>query len=188
MIALDVQPMSVVEDIGFMKLMNVHSLSEILTTKHENYYKLSHKLKKKKIDLIEYCALTTDIWTSRQTLGYICNSYLSLYRWSVESMFFCVGHQRDAQQPHCGEYYKFHKTLVTNNPAKIVAAIRLNGWKHIPCFAHTSNLDPVMDDVSKKCLYIASYFHCSYKATRETNRNLNLSWTEKLQVHTRHLN
>lgn len=30
--------------------------------------------------------------------------------------------------------------LVTDNASNIVAAVRLNGWKHMPCFAHTLNL------------------------------------------------
>ena len=63
--------------------------------------------------------------------------------------------------------------VVTDNAANIVAAIRLNGWKHVPCFAHTLNLivqdalkaNPVLSDISKKCQDIVSYFHCSCKAT-----------------------
>ena len=29
---------------------------------------------------------------------------------------------------------------VTDNAANIAAAVRLNGWRHVPCFAHTLNL------------------------------------------------
>ena len=29
--------------------------------------------------------------------------------------------------------------IVTDNAANIVAAVRLNGWRHVPCFAHTLN-------------------------------------------------
>lgn len=35
-------------------------------------------------------------------------------------------------------------TLVTDNAANAVAAVQLNGWKHISCFAHTLNF--VMQD------------------------------------------
>ena len=40
--------------------------------------------------------------------------------------------------------------VVTDNAANIVAAIRLNGWKHVPCFAHILNLivqDALKDDL-----------------------------------------
>jgi len=104
----------------------------------------------------------------------------------MESMPSCIGHQRDAED-HTAEYIadelknvidEWNATkkiiaVVTQNAANIVAAICLNGWKHIPCFAHTLNLivqdslkdDPVMNDVSKKCRDIVSYFHRSCKAT-----------------------
>ena len=29
--------------------------------------------------------------------------------------------------------------VVTDNANNIIAAVRLNGWKHLPCFAHTLN-------------------------------------------------
>ncbi|CAB4027116.1 zinc finger BED domain-containing 1-like [Paramuricea clavata] len=49
--------------------------------------------------------------------------------------------------------------LVTDNAANAVAAARLTGWKHIPCFAHTLNLivkgaleaDPGMVALKKNC-------------------------------------
>jgi len=61
-------------------------------------------------------------------------------------------------------------TVITDNVANVVATTHLNGWKHIPCFAHILNLIvqdslknyPVMNDVSKKCCDIVN---CSCKAT-----------------------
>jgi len=93
-------------------------------------------------------------------------------------MLFSVRYQRDAQRPYCEEFYRLKLitdewnvtkkvvAVVTDNAANIVTAIRLNGWKHIPCFAYTLNLivqgslkdDPVMDDVSKKCRDIVSFY------------------------------
>ena len=75
--------------------------------------------------------------------------------------------------------------VVTDNAANIVAAIRLNGWKHVPCFAHILNLivqdalkdDPVLSDISKKCRDIVTYFHHSCKAAerlREIQTQLGL--------------
>ena len=48
--------------------------------------------------------------------------------------------------------------VVTDNANNIVAAVRLNSWKHLPCFAHTLNLDvqdslkadPELAEIQKK--------------------------------------
>ena len=63
--------------------------------------------------------------------------------------------------------------VVTDNANNIVAAVRLNGWKHMPYFAHTLNLvvqdsikgDSQLAEIQKKCRDIVSYFHRSSKAT-----------------------
>ena len=63
--------------------------------------------------------------------------------------------------------------MITDNANNIVAAVRLNGWKDLPCFAHTLNL-VVQDslkacaqlaEIQKKCHDIVSYFHRSRKAS-----------------------
>lgn len=62
--------------------------------------------------------------------------------------------------------------VITDNASNIVAAIRLNGWKHLPCFAHTLNLvvqdslkaDTELAGIQKKCRDVVSYFHRSSKA------------------------
>ena len=62
--------------------------------------------------------------------------------------------------------------VVIDNAAYVVASVRLNGWKLIPCFAHTLNLlvqdslaaDPTLSGI-QKCHDIESYFHHSCKAT-----------------------
>ena len=67
--------------------------------------------------------------------------------------------------------------IVTDNAANIVAAVRLVGWKHIPCFTHTLNLvvtdslaaDPCLPNIQKKCHDIVAYFHRSCKAVERLN-------------------
>ena len=62
---------------------------------------------------------------------------------------------------------------VTDNANNIVAAIRIAGWSHLPCFAHTINLIvtnsisevPELEELIKSCKDIVSYFHKSSKAT-----------------------
>ena len=62
--------------------------------------------------------------------------------------------------------------IVTDNASNITAAVRLTGWRHIPCFAHTLNLvvqeaikaDKDLVAVKKKCKEIVTFFHHSTKA------------------------
>ena len=69
--------------------------------------------------------------------------------------------------------------VVTDNAAYVVASVRLNGWKHIPCFAHTLNLvvqdslavNPTLSGIQKKCHDIESYFHHRCKATERLTLN-----------------
>ena len=63
--------------------------------------------------------------------------------------------------------------VITDNASNIVASIQLNGWKHLPRFAHKLNLvvqdflktDTELARIQKKCCDIVSYFHRSSKAT-----------------------
>ena len=62
--------------------------------------------------------------------------------------------------------------IVSDNAANIVAAVRLTGWKHLPCFAHTLNLI-VQDSLKEiKCIQdkvkgIVEYFHRSTVASEK---------------------
>ena len=68
---------------------------------------------------------------------------------------------------------KWEICVLTDNASNIVAGVRLNGWKHLPCFAHTLNLivqdslkaDTQLAEIEKKCCKIVSYFHRSSKAS-----------------------
>ena len=61
-----------------------------------------------------------------------------------------------------------HKVVavVTDNASNMVAAIRITGWTHIHCFAHTLNLvvqeaiknDPVLLLIKRKCKDIVTFF------------------------------
>ena len=78
--------------------------------------------------------------------------------------------------------------VVTDNASNIVAAVRLNGWKHMPCFAHMLNLivqdsingDSQLTGIQKKCRNILSYFHRSSKAT---NKLVTIQSRLKLEPH-----
>ena len=68
--------------------------------------------------------------------------------------------------------------IVTDNASNIVAAVKIVGWNHVPCFAHTLNLvvseaiksDESVSVVKKKCKQIETYFHQSVKATEKLEK------------------
>ena len=65
--------------------------------------------------------------------------------------------------------------LVTNNASNAVAAARLTGWNHIPCFAHTLNVivkgaleaDLKLTALKRKSKDIVAFFHHSSKASKK---------------------
>ena len=149
-----------------------------------DYYQQVKEELKGKLAEVNHCALTTDLWTSRTTQGYItitCHFISS--NWELHSVVLDTLHVEVA---HTAENISAELTGVTNewgitdkivcvvtdNANNIVAAVRLNGWKHTPCFAHTLNLvvddsikgDSQLAQIQKKCRNIVSYFHRSSKA------------------------
>ena len=56
-----------------------------------------------------------------------------------------------------------------------MAAVKIVGWNHVPCFAHTLNLvvseaiksDESVRVIKKKCRQIVTFFHQSVKATEK---------------------
>jgi len=128
---------------------------------------------KVQLSCVQYCALTCDLWTSRQALGYItvtCHFIDS--SWVLKSAVLVT---TNVTNDHTAE--NIAEELNADNAANIVAAVQLNGWRHIPCFAHTLNLvvqdslaaDPPLSCIQRKCRDIVSYFHRSSKATERLN-------------------
>ena len=63
---------------------------------------------------------------------------------------------------HWGITHKVVAT-VTDNAANMVAAVRITGWTHIHCLAHTLNLVVLKNDqtvmlIKKKCKDIVTFF------------------------------
>ena len=192
MLAIDLQPASIVEDRGFLEFLQVVDpkyrppsrrtiMRSILPSR---YQEIQHRLQDE-LDETKFCALTTDLWTSRATESYItvtCHFLTS--SWELRSTVLDTLH---VNQSHTAEVLSTelisitdrwkitHKIVcaITDNANNIVAAVRPNGWKHLPCFAHTLNLvvqdslkaDKDLSEIQKKCRNIVSYFHRSSKAT-----------------------
>ena len=192
MIATDLQPLSVVEDKGFVELMKVMDSRYTLLSRHtvtsshlQDIYK-SVKIKlQAQLNSVSHIALTTDIWTSRQTLSYCCvTAHFLTTDWELKST---VLETFEFSTEHTGDHIAQELLRVTsdwNVTDKIVCVVTDNAsnmvlaisgktpWRHLPCFAHSLNL--VVQDsitgtedihaVQQRCKNIVSHFHRSGKS------------------------
>lgn len=188
------QPLSVVENEGFIKFVKEldprYQLPSRSTITRSLLPKKYEKLKdavKRELTQVKHVALTTDLWTSNQTLSYLTltchyiNHEMQLCSKVLETLYV----QKDHTAPNLAEELKniaeeWEITqkiccIITDNAANIVAAVNLLGWRHLPCFAHTLNL--IVQDslkavsglprLQQKCKDIVTYFHRSTKATEK---------------------
>ena len=107
---------------------------------------------KKEISQVSHVALTIDLWTSRTTESYItitCH-FLSA-TWQLRSLVLetlkfnlshTAEHIADALLKVAENWDISSKVvaIVRDNASNIVAAVKITGWTHVPCFAHTLNL------------------------------------------------
>ena len=170
MIACNMQPSSIVNDKGFNKCKFVrfqvpHPQSKKLPTKYEDVKATVMKC----LENAAHVWLTTEIWTSRATQGYItvtCHFLDELWlmqTFVLETFNLTVSHTAENIAAElkriANDWLTADKVvaMVTDNASDMVPAARLTGWKHIPCFAHTLNLivqaalsaDHVMADLKK---------------------------------------
>ncbi len=190
MIVKDMQPISVVEDEGFQSLLHVldpryqlPSRKSIMRMLPDEYKKQLEKIKKD-IAEVPHVALTSDLWTSRATESYITiTCHFLTAAWGLKSLVLdtfkfelshTAEHIADALLKVAEKWDISSKVvaIVTDNASNIVAAVKITGWIHVPCFAHTLNLvvseaiksDESISDLKKKCKQIVTYFHQSVKA------------------------
>ena len=187
------QPVSVVEDEGFQSLLHVldpryqlPSRKSTMRMLPEAYNKKVEEIKEE-ISHVFHVALTSDLWTSRTTESYItitCH-FLSA-TWQLRSLVLetlkfdlnhTAEHIADALLKVAENWDISSKVvaIVTDNASNIVAAVKITGWTHVPCFAHTLNLvvseaiksDENVSDLKKRCKQIVTFFHQSVKATEK---------------------
>ena len=193
MIVKDMQPISVVEDEGFQSLLHVldpryelPSRKSIMRMLPNAYDKKVEEIKKE-ISQVSHVALTSDLWTSRTTESYmtITCHFLSptweLKSLVLETLKFNLSHTAehiaDALLKVSENWDISSKVvaIVTDNASNIVAAVKITGWIHVPCFAHTLNLivseaiksDETVSDLKKRCKQMVTFFHQSVKATEK---------------------
>ena len=140
---------------------------------------------KNQLDIASSVCLTTDIWISRTTQGYMtvtCHFIDELWQlksFVLETFHLHVAHTAEniaAELTRIAREWNVSEkvvALVTDNAANAIAAARITGWKHVPCFAHTLNLivkvaleaDPGLVLLKKKCKDVVTFFHHSAKAS-----------------------
>lgn len=186
----DYQPMSIVEDRGFLKYTNALnpsykppsrktiSASLIPSAYSACKEKLMEEVQREALTV----CLTTDTWTSSVNDGYIA---ITIHYTTMDLEFKTVLLEcAHYSERHTGELLaQYLKNTVetwgltgkvmlaiTDNANNIVNAINLSGWKHFGCYAHTLNL--VIDDALKivkdnleKIKNIVAYFKRSSTAT-----------------------
>ena len=144
------------------------------------------------------------MWTSRATESYMTiTCHFLTETWDLKSLvletfFFELSHTAeniaDLLRKAAEKWNISEKiiAIVTDNASNIVAAVKIVGWNHVPCFAHTLNLvvseaiksDESVSVIKKKCKQIVTFFHQSVKATeklKEVQNQLNLQEHKLIQ-------
>ncbi|XP_060847297.1 E3 SUMO-protein ligase ZBED1-like [Rhopalosiphum padi] len=194
MITADYQPLSIVENVGFLeytkKLQPLYTppSRKLLTTKllPDQYNIIVSKLKSM-LNNVNDVSITTDMWTSDSTKSYITVTCHFIYN---DNLYSPVIATREVCESHTGENiasalsYIFNEwnitdkivTIVSDSGANIKNAINEHLKKyHHPCVAHTLNLS-VNDAINKNtellqvlktCRAIVGHFKHSSSATEK---------------------
>uniref|UniRef100_A0A672ST01 HAT C-terminal dimerisation domain-containing protein n=1 Tax=Sinocyclocheilus grahami TaxID=75366 RepID=A0A672ST01_SINGR len=193
MIVRDLQPISVVEDRGFIALVKtldqhyqIPNRKKLMEGTINNMYEDCKAKVMATLQNENHVILTTDMWTSRSTEVYLTVSCHFINNWQMqefmlETCHFSAQHTDDnisAELKRIAEEWGITEkvlAVVTDNGANMVSAVHKAGWKHYPCFAHTLNLvvkdaikaSPEIFHLLEKCRSIVSFFHHSTKATEK---------------------
>ena len=199
------QPSAIVEDKGFKKFVSLLDPKYQPPSRRNLMRRIPVKeIVKNKLNASSTVCLTTDIWTSRASQGYMTvTCHFIDESWLLKTFVLETFHLSTSQsaQNITAELIRIAKeweisdkvvALVTDNAANAVAAARLTGWTHIPCFAHSLNLivkdalgaDPSLVALKKKCKDIVTFFHHSCKASdklREVQKQLGITEKKLIQ-------
>ena len=192
MLATDMQPASIVEDKGFQKFVaaldsryELPSRRTIMQSLLPDKYEETKKMVMSNLAAASHVALTTDIWSSRQTQGFLTvTAHYITTSWEMGSAVLETIH---LSCDHTGENIAAelqriaHKweiadkiiCLITDNASNMAVAARITGWRHLPCFAHTLNLvvkdalkaDEEIMRIQHKTKEIVTFFHHCVKAS-----------------------
>ena len=190
-VAKDLQPLSVVEDSGFIDLMEyvepklkLPSRSTLTHSWLPDIYETEKSKLKSLLASVEFVSLTCDLWSSiahESKLTVTCHfidSNFHLHSKVLETISMPERHTSLNLATRLTEISNNWgiKTkivcVVTDNAANIVNAINECDWRHIPCYAHTLNLavkDALQDAdnvraLFLKCRELVGFFHRSSRA------------------------
>ena len=199
MVARDLQPYTVVEDIGFRDFVKELNPNYVLPSRKTlstrivpDLFNRTYEIVQNSVDKAESVCLTTDCWTSRTT-----DSYMSVTCHFVNEDFEMVSFLLDCfalEERHTDE--NLAKELlrvavewniedkvaacVTDGAANIIKAMGPKqaggtGWPHAICFAHQLNLIvhngiKNFKNTVDKVKAIVQYFHKSNTATAELKK------------------
>ena len=192
MIVCDLQPFSIIEDAGFREFVTALDPSFTIPSRQvlakdmlAASYKNAVEKVKAMLDQAEAVSLTTDdAWTSICTDSYIAVTahFISSDMVLQSCLLECVKYsERHTAENLCNDMKRVITewgiadkvaAVVTDNAANITAAVRLSGYRHLPCLAHTLNLvvqqavqsiAPLKDKVK----HIVEYFHRSTVAAEK---------------------
>ena len=197
MIVLDLQPPSIVEDRGFQQLLKIMDHRYIPPCRRsimrDHIPMLYESAKLGLRDLLKeatYCSITTDIWTSLTTMSFMTvTCHFLTEKWELKSVVLDtpridVSHTAvnlAAVLVRIADEWAITSKVacaITDNANNIVAAIRIAGWEHSPCFAHTINLIvtnsiaevPEVEELIQASKKIVSFFHWSTKASDKLDK------------------
>lgn len=160
MIVKDLQPFSIVKDLGFKEFVAGLDPSCVMPSRKtlsQSLLPLLYGDILEKVRLViateaEYVTLTTDTWTSNCTEGYMAvTAHFITNNWELKSFLLeCFSFtERHTAENLRNELVrvandwnisrKVH-AIVSDNAANIGKAVQLTGWPHLGCVAHTLNL------------------------------------------------
>ena len=193
MIAMDNLPYSVVENLGFQRLMkaakpkyNIPGRTKFSEKIVPTIYKTAFKCVEEMINNVDFLSFTTDFWCASA-----CDQFLSLTAHCIFENFdqqAVVLHAMPFKHKHTGENinetidkmisnfniptYKIH-SIVHDNASNMVKGIGDSNYDSLPCFIHTSQLaldqcifqQPCVTNLISKCKNLHSHFSKSYSAS-----------------------
>ena len=113
----------------------------------QDKYSKEADIVKKETAAVSHVALTSDLWTSRATESYMTiTCHFLTEMWELRSLVLETFHLELSHTAEniansvrkAAEKWKISEkivAIVTDNVSNIVAAVKIVGWNHVPCFS-----------------------------------------------------
>ena len=209
-IAKDMMPFSTVNNEGFRNMLHTFEPRYVLPDRKaitNHYIPEMYECEKRKImnameHGLEYCALTTDGWTSHATQSYVThtvhyiNKTWNLCSHLLETTELPVAHSAINLADELKESLSRWKlqddqivAATTDNARNMVNALEVLSWQHFGCFAHTLQLGvkkclevPQVSKALGRARRLVSHFHHSSKSSYVLKQKQNDLHVDKLKT------